>query len=334
MEINKTSSSASVHQNPPNGAQPTTAARPSSIPSRRNSSGFPIGGLKNFLTSRQVELSDAVRSGRRVNPHAIQEANDAALNAAIAESMKPWADAMTDHQAKILGAMTAGLRVTPEAIQKANDNAIAAAIRESLKQSSPAQSHNFNSASPQQPRPPQASVESPGTSPTLRPGTPESTPTSAALATASSAASGAQAPNPTTHAQLGVPEGADWRQVFQMVGRVLPETVIGHAKTSDGIQQMIAEITKAEQDARKQYRKLLIAFHPDKHFGKDMKAVNDVIAEAYNLSEKEFASAKRWLDDQSKTVEDPTRFSTNVSMIPTRWPAAYPQQSSVNTAPA
>lgn len=75
-----------------------------------------------------------------------------------------------------------------------------------------------------------------------------------------------------------------------------------NAKTRDGIQQMTAEITKAEQDTRKQYRKLLIQFHPDKHFDKDMKAVNDLVAQAYNQSEKEFAKAKRWLAAQSKTV--------------------------------
>jgi hypothetical protein len=286
-------------------------------------------GGAGVLTSRQANLSNLIRAGFRVKPQTIQKANDDALKAAIAESLKPppmRADAMTNHQAKIFGAMHAGLRVSPQAIQVANDNALAAAIQESLKESSPATSHDFHSPPPLPSRPPQASaMPTPPASPTRpaapplpprptqasamptppaspRPGTPESTTKPAGQATASSAASGAQAPHPTAHEQLGIPEGADWRQILKMDGRVSPKTVMENAKTRDGIQQMTAEITKAEQDARKQYRKLLIQFHPDKHFGKDMKAVNDVIADAYNQSEKEFASAKKWLDAQSETV--------------------------------
>jgi len=307
------------------------AVRPSSMLSRRNSLGSPLNGLEGFLTARQAGFSNAVRNGRRGNSHAIRDADDAAFHAAIAESMKPWAYAMTDHQVKILDAMIAGFRVSPQAIQKANDDAIAAAIQESLKQSSPAQRHTVNSASAQQPRPPQASAETSeysaepskpssepsqpsaesskpsaepsDTSPAPRPGTPESAPSPAGQATASSAASGAQAPNPAALEQLDIPEGPDWRQAFNMVGRVLPESVMENAKTSDGIEKMIAEIRKAKQDAREQHRKqsekLQHELHTTEHFVDAFTALND-LTEIYLQSEVEFSILRKWLVDQRR----------------------------------
>jgi hypothetical protein len=172
MRATGTSIAAPVWQESPGGGQPTTTAKTLPTTSPRSRSGSPIDGLRGMekgdrargaggLTSRQADLSNLMRAGFRVKPQAIQKANDDALKAAIAESLKPppmRADAMTNHQARILGAMHAGLRVSPQAIQVADDNALAAAIQESLKQSSPATSHDFNSPPPLPPRPPQASA--------------------------------------------------------------------------------------------------------------------------------------------------------------------------------
>jgi hypothetical protein len=176
MRATGTSTAAPVWQESPGGGQPTTTAKTPPTTSPRSRSGSPIDDLKGMekgdrpggagvLTSRQSDLSNLMRAGFRVKPQAIpqaiQKANDDALKAAIAESLKPppmRADAMTNHQARILGAMHAGLRVSPQAIQVANDNALATATQESLKQSSPATSRDFNSPPPLPPRPSQASA--------------------------------------------------------------------------------------------------------------------------------------------------------------------------------
>jgi hypothetical protein len=135
-----------------------------------------------------------------------------------------------------------------------------------------------------------------------RPDAHDSTTEPAGQATASSAASGAQAPDPTAHEQLGVPEGADWRHLLKMDGRVLPKEVTSQAQTRAGIEKMRAEIDKAEAEMRNAHKKLLIKFHPDKHFGKDMTKVIDLISTAVNQCEKEFRDARGWLDRQSRNV--------------------------------
>lgn len=130
----------------------------------------------------------------------------------------------------------------------------------------------------------------------------EGTTKPAGQTTTASAASGGQAPHQTAHEQLDIPEGADWRQILKMEGRVSPKEVTSQAQTRAGIDKMRAEIDKAEAEMRNAHKKLLIKFHPDRHFGKDMTEVNDLISTAVNQCEKEFRNARGWLDQQSANV--------------------------------
>lgn len=99
-------------------------------------------------------------------------------------------------------------------------------------------------------------------------------------------------------------KGAGWREVLKMDVRVLPETVTKNAKTRAGIQQMLAEIEKAEADVETQHKYLNMKFHPDKNPGVDTKPVRDTYEEAYEKSQKEFKRAKEWLEAQRNTVPD------------------------------
>ncbi|WP_322040728.1 hypothetical protein [Burkholderia diffusa] len=319
MKATRTAGAAPKWQESPADRQPAGTRRPSA-PSPRSRTGSPLEGLRNLpkkegtgdaaaMTSTQADLDKLMRAGIRVTPEAIRKANDDALKAAMAASLassQSPANAMTGRQAHILGALNAGLRVNPQAIQQANDNALAAAIQESLMQSSPALARHPDARPPS---PPESSRASALPTPSATPATPmpsarDSTTRRAGQATASSAAPGTHGAHQTAHEQLNVQEGADWREILKMTGRVLPDTVMKHATTRAGVQKMAADIARAELDARKAYRALLIQFHPDKHFGEDMKPVTDLLADAYNQSEKEFARARKWLEARSKTITD------------------------------
>ncbi|MGF6666197.1 hypothetical protein QF000_007930 [Paraburkholderia atlantica] len=113
---------------------------------------------------------------------------------------------------------------------------------------------------------------------------------------------GAKASRPTAFEQLGVVEGAAWRQVLGMDGRVLDNEVMAQVQTRKGIEQMRKKIEEAEFEVRKAHKKLLIRFHPDKHLDKDMSEVIGLISMAVNQSENEFRNARLWLDWQSRRV--------------------------------
>ncbi|MCR4468313.1 hypothetical protein [Burkholderia sp. SCN-KJ] len=268
MKATRTTGAAPIWQESPTDRQPADTRRPSA-PSPRSRTGSPLEGLRNLPKKEGTGDAAAMRSTQ-------------------------------DDLDKL---MRAGIRVKPEAIRKANDDALKAAMAASLASSrSPAnamtgrQAHVLGALNAGLRVNPQAIQKA--NDDALAAAIQES------LKQSSSTAPGTHGAHQTAHAQLNVPEGADWREILKMTGRVLPDTVMKHATTRAGVQKMAADIAKAELDARKAYRALLIRFHPDKHFGEDMKPVTDLLADAYNQSEKEFARARKWLEAQSKTITD------------------------------
>ena len=87
-----------------------------------------------------------------------------------------------------------------------------------------------------------------------------------------------------------------------MDGRVSPQEIMANAKTPDGIAKMKEEIRKAEADVRKQYRKAILQYHPDKNVGRDTTEASKVVLDLYEKSNAEFASARKWLDRQEQEL--------------------------------
>ncbi|MDN7177136.1 hypothetical protein M0D69_03740 [Caballeronia sp. SEWSISQ10-4 2] len=120
------------------------------------------------MSPLQTRIVNAQLAGRPVTSRKLEHANDAALAAALQESLdSPAHDgAMSPHQAGVLNALEAGHGVDADALQIADDEALAMAIAQSLGEEQGAQpaQHPASHAAPTSPpesRPEHAPSEAP-----------------------------------------------------------------------------------------------------------------------------------------------------------------------------
>jgi hypothetical protein len=271
-----------------------SSGAPNAAPRERQISGSlrsrAAAGMTTAMSPRQQVLEPLMRGGMRLNPRAVQQANDEALAAGVAASLahEPPTDARSELQARLERAREAGIPVSAGAMRRADDAALAAGIAASLGTTSPPAPQEFEPWPTSRPMlAASASTEMPFSKP-------------AGEAEAAPRPAGPAMKDP--YATLGVRKDAPWRVLFGMKGRLPPAVVKSRATTAEGVAGMMAEVAQAQKDLAKAYKKRLIPIHPDKNLGEDMTPVLDVVNIGLQAGERELASAERFLANRLRQL--------------------------------